>query len=770
MTLRSKTILGIAIIEIIVLVVLVLSAMSFLSNSNEKQLIQRANSSATMFTQAAKDAVLSTDIATLESLVDEFMTLEDVAYVRVLRDGKEMACAGDKQILQRAMQNDTSLESVDDGIFDLRSPIEVNGKVYGYVDIGFQVEPIMMMLNDAQRSIVGIATMEVVLVALFSFALGTYLTRGLTRIASAVNTIEQSGPGFQLNSQSKDEIGDVSRAFDDMSAKLEQEYKLLHAAREGAELANDSKSRFLASMSHEIRTPMNGVLGILNILEETKLSKEQRKLVSTAIESGHFLLSVINDILDFTRMDSNTLILEDQPFDFRQCVESVVDSFTPTAKAQNLVLHCYIEDHVPSKVRGDINRVKQILLNLIGNAIKFTHEGSVTVKVGAEKASEDKVKLICQIQDTGIGINQNAIDYLFDEFTMVDQSYSRSKEGSGLGLAICRRLCNLMDGEVRVDSQPHIGSTFTFDICLPVADQLISSPDTTESRPTLQYTNARILVAEDNRANQLVIREMFKRIGLTIDIAENGVQAVEMVKQYQYDIIFMDISMPEMDGMQACKAIRELDDDITSQLPIIALTAHSLAGDREKFLASGMDDYLSKPLRASQLIEKINLFLNEEHNTESGSAHTSNTENRQLESYRANIKTVDSSILEEVNLELVDEQILQQMIEDTSADVIPLLIDHYLEESHQRLEKIYQAIDREDSHTVEFETHTLGSSSLALGNRTLSNFARKIEHLCIDGQGNQAFKLKSELQRLAEQSLAALEIRKQQGFSQPMQP
>lgn len=770
MTLRSKTILGIAIIEIIVLIVLVFSAMKFLSNSNEKQLIQRANSSVTMFTQAAKDAVLSTDIATLESLVEEFMSLEDVAYVRVLRDGKEMVCAGDKQILQRAMSSDTGLESVDDGIFDLRNPIEVNGNVYGYVDIGFEVQPIMMMLNDAQRSIIGIATLEVVLVALFSFALGTYLTRGLTRITSAVNTIEHSGPGFQLNDQAKDEIGDVARAFDDMSAKLEQDYKLLHAARKGAELSNDSKSRFLASMSHEIRTPMNGVLGILNILEETKLSKEQRKLVTTAIDSGHFLLSVINDILDFTRMESNTLILDEQPFEFRQCVESVVDSFTPTAKAQNLVLHCYIEDSVPERVRGDVNRVKQILLNLIGNAIKFTQQGSINIRVCSSKISEDRVKLTCHVQDTGIGINKNAIEYLFDEFTMVDQSYSRSKEGSGLGLAICRRLCNLMDGEVRVESQPKVGSTFTFDICLPVADKLTDVDNKEDPTPVLNHTNARILVAEDNRANQLVIREMLKRIGLTIDIAENGVKAIEMVKQYQYDLIFMDISMPEMDGMQACKAIRELDDENTSQLPIIALTAHSLAGDKEKFIAAGMDDYLSKPLRTSQLIEKINLFLNETNQIGSCVRHSEQPVNKQLDAHSTTIYSVHHEHIEEVNLELVDEQILQQMIEDTSAEVIPLLIDHYLEESHQRLEKIYHAIDREDSETVEFETHTLGSSSLALGNRTLSNFARKIEHLCMDGQEKQAFKLKTELQALAEQSLTALEVRKQQGFSQPMQP
>lgn len=771
MTLRSKTVLGIALIEIAVLLVLVFSAMNFLSESNEKQLIQRANSSAVMFAHAAKDAVLSTDLATLDDLVNEFMTLEDVAYVRVVREGREMAYAGDKTLLDRASSHDHSLDLVDDGIFDIHLPIENNGTRYAHVDIGFETAPIKAMLAQAQKSIIGIATIEVILVALFSFVLGTYLTRSLTRLTTAVNTIGKQGPGYQLNDQSKDELGEVAKAFDDMSAKLEKDYKDLTDARVGAEQANDSKSRFLASMSHEIRTPMNGVLGILNILEETELTKEQKKLVATATESGHFLLSVINDILDFTRMESNTLILEDKPFDFRHCVESVVDSFTPAATSQNLILHCYIEGSVPSRVSGDENRIKQILLNLIGNAIKFTHEGSVTIKVRSESLNDNKAQITCEIQDTGIGITQSAIEYLFDEFTMVDQTYSRSKEGSGLGLAICRRLCNLMEGEVRVESEPDVGSTFTFDITLQVADALLSSPSPQTTRQELHNPNARILVAEDNRANQLVIKEMFKRLGTNIDIAENGLEAVSMVQQYQYDLIFMDISMPKMDGMRACQEIRKLDDPSVAQLPIIALTAHSLAGDKEKFIAAGMDDYLSKPLRLSQLVEKINLFLDKQEEKEPVQDSDGLDLNTKPITYRTDIiveHTVEQPETKEVlNLELVDEQVIQQMIEDTSAEVIPLLIDHYIEESNERLGKIFDAIDNKDKETLEFETHTLGSSALALGNRSLSNLARKIEHLCLDGQEQQAFTYKEELQKIAQESLIAIEQRKEQGFSEP---
>lgn len=766
MTLRTKTILGIAFIEIVVLAVLVVSAMNFMSTSNERQLIQRASSSATMFAHAAKDAVLSTDLATLDDLVNEFMTLEDVAYVRILRDDKELACAGDKALLERAMQSDESLGSVDDGIFDSRTPIEVNGTPYAYVDIGFETAPISMMLKDAKKAIVGIASVEVILVAFFSFILGTYLTRGLSRLTSAVHTVRERGPGYQIQHHTKDELGEATRAFDEMSAKLEHNYQDLMSAREGAEQACNAKSRFLASMSHEIRTPMNGVLGILNILEETNLSKEQQKLVSTATESGHFLLSVINDILDFTRMESNTLILEHKTFDFRRCVESVVDSFTPTAENQNLILHCYIEGDVPSKVCGDENRIKQILLNIIGNAMKFTHEGSITVKVSAERREENKVQIYCQVQDTGIGINDQALRYLFDEFTMVDQTYSRTKEGSGLGLAICRRLCNLMDGEVTVKSKPDVGSTFTFDITLEMSDELISSP-ATPPRQDLINQNVSVLVAEDNRANQLVIREMFKRIGVDIDIAENGLEAVEMSSQYRYDIIFMDISMPRMDGMQACQKIRQMEQNQDNQTPIIALTAHSLAGDKEKFLESGMDDYLSKPIRLSQLVEKINLFLTEEDDTASVQKSEPPRLKEQHDAHITKVTPQNNDNKDTLGLELVDEMIIKQVIEDTSAEVLPILIDHYIEESETRLTKIYQAMDAADKEMLEFESHTLGSSALALGNRTLSNLARKIEHLCLDGQHEQAFTYKGELEQIAVASIEAIKERKQQGFNEP---
>lgn len=764
MSFRMKTILGIAFIEVVMLVALTFSAMSFLSESNEKQLIQRAHSAASMFAHAAKDAMIATDIATLDDLVQEFMTIEDIAYIRVMRGDKELSSDGNEALLQRTMLIDYNLDSVVDGVFDTQVQVTNGGANYGTIDIGFEVSAINSMLTSAQKAIIGIASIEVMLVAIFSFFLGTYLTKSLVKLIEAANTVSEQGPGFQLNDQSKDELGDVARAFDDMSAKLEKSYHDLKNARFEAEQANDSKSRFLASMSHEIRTPMNGVLGILNILEESKLSREQKKLVSTATESGQFLLSIINDILDFTRMESNTLRLEHKPFNFRQCVENVVETFQPSAKVRSLDLNCILDGSVPANVQGDENRVKQILHNLIGNAMKFTKEGSVTIQVHADTHEGNQVKIVCRVIDTGVGINRSAMDYLFDEFTMVDQTYSRSQEGSGLGLAICKRLCELMDGYIEAESTPSIGSTFSFSIKLELADQLISSTHQSQNNAELLVSDASILVAEDNKANQLVISEMFKRMGLSMDIAENGRRAIEMVEQYHYDLIFMDISMPEMDGMETCRAIRSMTDEKTCQIPIIALTAHSLSGDKEQFLDAGMNDYLSKPIRLSQLIEKINLFLSD------GAINSAEkSDNLESESQTLTQAVINHSMNQDiqVDLELVDEEVLEQMIEDTSADVLPMLIDHYIEESNERLRKIYQAMEDRDKETLEFESHTLGSSSLALGNRVLSNLARKIECMCLENHEQQAFELSEELKELAEKSLAALEYRKTLGFIEP---
>lgn len=795
MTFVTKTILGIAIIQIALLMILVFSSISFLSTSNEKQLIQRANANASMFVHASTNAVLSMDFATIDDLVNDIMAQEDVLYVRITYQGKVLAVGGDNLLLSEISNVDQDLSSIDDSVFDIRVPIRENDIVYGHVDMGFGTSALKKMLAQAQKSIIGIASLEILLVVFFSFVLGTYLAKNLTRLTNVAHTLSKKGPGYELRLDRTDQLGDVADAFDDMSRNLEQSYQELRQARIEAENANESKSRFLASMSHEIRTPMNGVLGLLSLLEETKLTQEQQKLLKTATESGEFLLSIINDILDFSRMEANTLILERDAFDFHACVSNVVSSFEPLAKEKALILNCTIKPQVPEFVYGDANRYRQILFNLLANAFKFTPHGSVSVEIDAKKTSDQRFSVSCAVIDTGVGIEQEAQSYLFDEFTMVDQTYSRSQEGSGLGLAICKRLAFLMDGEISVSSTVDVGSRFEFQVSLETSAQPLVPVNHNHRNDDLPESilAARVLVAEDNKANQLVIKNLFSHAGINIDLAENGQQALELIQLHDYDIVFMDISMPEMDGIEACQHIRLMTDEAKAQLPIVALTAHALSGDKENFLGIGMTDYLSKPVRKNQLIDVLYKYLlpNGEiatipHIVSKGpsslTSHSVEDESLMKEHLAMPIEmkptatksakamhtepslnnhSLDAHKLEarpdnEDDIAIVDEAILEQMIEDTSLEVLPILVEHYIEETNLRVDKVIQALSSGDSDALEFESHTLGSASLALGNRKLSDLARAIEKECREGDAAKALTLGKELPELAKTSLAAL--------------
>ncbi|WCE31965.1 ATP-binding protein [Vibrio sp. SCSIO 43137] len=751
MNFRAKTILGIALIEIVLLVILVFSALSFLGDSNEKQLLQRAQATTTMFAHAVKDAVLATDLATLDDLVNEIMTLEDVVYVRIVSNDRVLAASGKSEHLDDHQDIDKDLHSIKDGIFDTEVDIISDDVSYGHIDIGFATSAISVMLTQAKKSIIGIASLEVLLVALFSFILGTYLTKNLVKLKRAAQIVRKQGPGYQIKLNQKDELGEVAEAFNSMSKSLHDSYQDLHQAREEAEHANETKSRFLASMSHEIRTPMNGVLGLLDALNNTPLNSEQQKLVATASDSGKLLLSVINDILDFSRMEAHNIAIERKAFDLKATVRTITDSFQPAAGNKGIEL-LVDSDKLPDYLVGDQTRYRQILLNLIGNAIKFTDQGSV--KVTFDFTGQPDSTVICRVSDTGIGIQSESIPFLFEEFTMTDQSFSRPHEGSGLGLAICKRLVDLMEGDIEVTSTEGIGSCFTFSVPMTVASQAeIDKSSFVPASLNERCRNINILIAEDNKANQLVILSLLKGIGLTADIAENGQQAVEKVEQNRYDIVFMDISMPKMDGMQACGLIRKMADKQKARLPVIAFTAHALTGDKEKFLNAGMTDYLTKPVQLSQLIETLNRYsvLTQEQKPE--------------EKHMAQQGLSDREPVTENDNLVVDEVTLAQLVRDTSAEVVPALIDHYIEEANKHCRVITEADREKDAEKLKFELHTLSSSSKALGNTALSALAKQLELACIQGDESTAFNSVGQLIELAEGSLQQLDQRKQQGFS-----
>ncbi|MEZ9625303.1 response regulator [Aliivibrio fischeri] len=765
MTFRLKTIIGISIIQCIMLLILVFSSVKFISDSNEQRLIARANASVHMFSNAIKDPIINNQYDKVVSLMDDFIALEKICYIRIFREDGSLIVEGGPKLHEVANPDSSILHNASDGTYDVILPIIADDKTLGKVEIGFGTHGENTFLSQAKSWIFAIASIEFIFVIGLSFLLGNALNRNLHKLKKAVNTVASQGPGAQVDISSTGDLGDVAQAFNTMSLKLEQNYQDLQQARNEAEAANKSKSRFLASMSHEIRTPMNAVLGLLAILKDTTLKPNQKELVNTATDSSELLLSIINDILDFSRMEANTFYLENHTFNMHESLNSVLKTFHPQAQNKQLELSLVIADNVPVYVQGDAHRLRQILLNLVGNSLKFTDNGQIQILVNA-KEHEGRIQLHCSVQDSGIGIQPEQLEYLFDEFTMADSSFSRTHEGSGLGLAICQRLVHMMDGTITVNSQYGLGSEFSFNIQLDKAttkeiNRLLSNEKIEQQRNIEQqkscvFSDANILVVEDNHANQIVIKNTLNYAGYSIDIAQNGKEAITKAINTQYDLIFMDISMPEMDGMTATKKIRSLS-DTHQNMPIIALTAHALSGDKERFIEAGMTDYLSKPFSRSNLLECLAKYLLKE-----GKQDTSFCQECDLCEFNESTeehKNMDNELL------LVDEQIIQQIITDTDASVMPELIRFYIIESKERVETISSAAKNKDLYALEFEAHTLGSSALTLGNVALSTLAREIEIHCINQQFDDALEKAAHLPDLATLSLNALEHRNKQGFS-----
>ncbi len=394
--------------------------------------------------------------------------------------------------------------------------------------------------------------------------------------------------------------------------ELKRSREEAYLAKLVAEDALKYKSEFLANMSHEIRTPINGIIGMSEFLSNTKLNENQDEYVRIIRSSANSLLNLINDILDFSKLEAGKIDLEYLDFDLYEHIDDTVKSMSFKTEEKGLEIKKDIAPDVPQAINGDPTRLRQVLLNLISNAIKFTEKGNVTVKVGLDEMMGERCKIKIEVIDTGIGISNVGKQRLFKSFSQVDASTTRNYGGTGLGLVISKSLSEMMGGKISVESDFGKGSNFWFtvDVGISKIENIERAKEENVDNIKLKNKNLNILLAEDNLVNQKVASIHLEKLGHHVDVAVNGIAAFEDYKAKPYDLIFMDIQMPEADGYESTRLIRnyESQNDLAIKTPIIAMTANAMKGDKEKCLAAGMDDYISKPFTAKALKETLNKY------------------------------------------------------------------------------------------------------------------------------------------------------------------
>ena len=740
---RAKTILGVAAIEAVLLTLLVVSGMRFMSNTAEQQFVQRSQATVKAFSVVAKDALIASDLATLAALTREMLTYPGVVYARVRDERQEvLSQAGESQQLLRAASDSAGLSGLADGVFHSSVEIRVGPQRFGRVEIGVSAAEVQAQQALARRFGLGIAALEMLLVGLFSWVLGSYLTRQLQQLADAARGIAGGQLGLQVPvlGQGDDELAQTAQAFNRMSTELaanlselqrsegllrkvvntthdgiivideqgliesfnagaeqmfgyraeevigrnvsiivppphqaahdlylqrhlltgesrvmgaEREFEALRRdggriwialrvsrldlgggaaggrqrfigvvhditarkraelelrqAKEAAEAAAQAKSDFLANMSHEIRTPMHGVLGSLEMLQDTPLSGQQQRHLETARTSAGLLLGVIDEILDFSRLEAGKLRIESIDFDLRRTVEDVTAMLATRAHAKKLELACYISPEVPEYLRGDPIRLRQVLVNLLGNAIKFTEQGEVLLSVSvaaAAPSAADSAALRFEVRDTGIGIGEAQQQRLFEPFMQADSSTSRRFGGSGLGLSIAKRLVELMHGAIGLTSREGEGSTFWFTLPLSLADagQL--------RRRAADFAGTRVLVVDDNATNRVILHRYLTSWNGHSGSAANGEEALAKLQDAAaggrpYEVALLDLNMPGMDGYSLVRHIRR--DPLLAGLPLIMLSSSTM--DNERMGDLGVDIWLDKPVRQSDLYDALATVL-----------------------------------------------------------------------------------------------------------------------------------------------------------------
>ncbi|MAA71113.1 MAG: hybrid sensor histidine kinase/response regulator [Bermanella sp.] len=488
-------------------------------------------------------------------------------------------------------------------------------KILGQVRVGLSTNFVEHRQNEIILNAFLIASVAMGICGLIAWLSGARLVTPISRLSVIVERMAKGDYSARTAETANGEVKQLQAGVNTLAKELQKSEEVqqhyvdsLIKEREASEQANKAKSEFLAVMTHELRTPMNGVLGMLQLMQSTVLSKEQDEYVEIALSSGDHLLGLINDILDFSKIEQGNIELDQKFFDLHQSLHRITESFKTIVSNKGLKFDVDISAIEKLRVKADETRLHQILVNLLGNAVKFTNKGHVGLSIGDVERINDRIKLNIIVSDSGKGISEDNIDRIFDAFQQEDASISRQYGGTGLGLAISKQLVEKMNGELIVQSAAEQGSRFICQFTWDLAKTKVDHESHVEEELSNQTFLSRVLLVEDNTVNQKVALKMLKDFGLHCDLAEDGLEAVHLARQNQYDLILMDLQMPNMDGYEATKVLRE-EEGLNKLTPIIALTANALYDVKNQCLQAGMNDFLAKPYKKALLQQLLARWL-----------------------------------------------------------------------------------------------------------------------------------------------------------------